>query len=135
MFGWLDPESAVDVVRRFDEGQFVLSHYRGRAGQLAPVQAALYATAVRLGNFAGALSGYLRHATSPVRSGADWSEHSAEDTDLWEIEVIHRTEHSPGIAYRMIMAGSRLAPTFLSCSGSNPKAEIRYETLSFCRIQ
>jgi Sucrase/ferredoxin-like len=51
MFGALDEESAVEVMRRFDAGELMLSHYRGRCGQLAPVQAALHAAAVRLGDF------------------------------------------------------------------------------------
>ena len=50
MFGWLTPESAVEVIRGFDAGQLAASHYRGRCGQPAPVQAALHAAAVRLGD-------------------------------------------------------------------------------------
>src|SRR5689334_1539130 len=49
MFGWLDPESALEVMQRFDRGQVMPSRYRGRAGQPVPVQAALHAAAVRLG--------------------------------------------------------------------------------------
>ena len=52
MFGWLDPESALEVMKRFDLGQLMLSHYRGRSGQSFPEQAALHATAVRLGTSA-----------------------------------------------------------------------------------
>src|SRR5262249_19242917 len=51
MFGRLDPTSALEVMRQFEAGQLVLPHHRGRAGQPAPVQAALHAAAVRLGEF------------------------------------------------------------------------------------
>jgi hypothetical protein len=134
MFGWLDPESAVEVMRRFDAGQLTASHYRGRAGQPFPVQAALHAGAVRLGDFRR--DAIHVSAVNPVQAGLGtrWPGHSAADGDLWEVEIVHRTQHSPGTAYRMIMAGSPLAPTFLSCSDSNPKAETRYAALSFSRI-
>ena len=134
MFGWLDPESAVEVLRRFDAGQFMLSNYRGRAGQPVPVQAALHVAAVRLGEFRRDAIWVSSVRPAPAGSDAGRPEHPAEDPDLWEVEVIHRTEHSPGTAYRVIMAGSPLAPTLLSCADSNPKAEIRYETLSFSRV-
>ena len=131
MFGWVDPESALEVMRRFDVGQVMLSHYRGRSGQSFPVQAALHAAAVRLGDFhRDALRvSYAR------RVPADGADQPADESELWEIEVIHRTEHSPGIAYRVIMAGSKLAPTLLSCSDDTPRAEVRYETHSFSRIE
>jgi hypothetical protein len=132
MFGWLDPESAIDVLRRFDAGQLVLSHHRGRAGQPAPVQAALHAAAVRLGDFRRGALQVWSACPAPAGLSAGWPEHPAED--LWEVEVVHRTEHGPGTAYRVVMAGSRLAPSLLSCSDSNPKAEVRYETLAFSRI-
>jgi hypothetical protein len=121
MFGWLDPGSAVEVLRRFDAGQLMLNHYRGQAGQPVPVQAALQDAAIRLGEFR---RDALR--ASSVRQ--------LDDADRWEIEVIHRTERNPGTAYRMIMAGSQLAPAFHSCADTNAKAEIRYETLSFSRV-
>jgi hypothetical protein len=131
MFGWLDPESALDVTQRFDLGQVMLSHYRGRCGQSFPVQAALHAAAVRLGDFhRDALTvSYAR----PVP--ADGPEHSADDTELWEVEVIHRTERSPGVAYRVVLAGSKVAPTFLSCSDGIARAETHYETHSFTRME
>ena len=135
MFGWLDPQSALEVMQRFNAGQLMLSHYRGRAGHPFPVQAALHAAAVRLGEFR---RGAVRvSSVRPLPTGltASLPEHSADEADLWEVEVIHRTEHSPGTAYRVIMAGSRLASTMLSCSDNNPKAEIRYETLSFTRVE
>jgi len=131
MFGWLDPESALEVMQRFDMGQVMLSRYRGRTGQPVPVQAALHAAAVRLGDFH---RDALR-VSDARRIQADGPEHSADKTELWEVEVIHRTEHSPGIAYRVILAGSTQAPTFLSCSDDTLRAEIRYETHSFSRVE
>jgi hypothetical protein len=122
MFGRLGPESALEVLGRFDAGRLVLSHYRGRSGQPVPVQAALHAAAVRLGDFRRGVLRVTSVRPDPAR------------TDLWEAEVIHRTEDSQETAYRMVLAASRLAPTFLSCSDSGPKAEIRYEPLSFSRI-
>jgi hypothetical protein len=131
MFGWVDQKSALEVMQRFDMGQVMLSHYRGRAGQSFPVQAALHSAAIRLGDFR---RDALR--VSYARSiPADAPEHPADATGLWEIEVIHRTEHSPGVAYRVVMAGSELAPTILSCSDDTPRAEVRYETSSFTRIE
>jgi hypothetical protein len=132
MFGWLDPESALEVIRHFDAGQFMLSHYRGRAGQPFPVQAALYAAAVRLGDFR---RGALRVPSAcrvPVDGG--WAGQRADGADLWEVDVIHQTEHSPGTAYRVVLAESRIAPSFLSCSDASPKPETRFDTLSFSRI-
>ncbi len=135
MFGWLDPESALEVLQRFDAGQLVLSHYRGRSGQPPLAQAALHAAAVRLGDFRRRAVRVSSVRPAPAELGTGWQGHSADEADLWEVEVIHRTEHNPGTAYRMIMAGSRLAPTFLSCADSNPKAETRYETISFVRVE
>ena len=139
MFGWLDPDSALEVMRRFDAGQVMLSHHRGRSGQSFPVQAALHAAATRLGDFRlGALQVYSARripAAGPGGGGPKHSWGSADEPELWEIEVIHRTEHSPGIAYRVTMAGSELGPAFLSCSDNIPKAELRYETQSFSRIE
>jgi len=125
MFGRLDPKSALEVVRRFDAGQLMLSHHRGRAGQPAPVQAALHAAAVRLGD--------VRRGAVQVSSACPVP--AADDADSWEVEISHRVEHGPGAAYRMIVVGSRLAPAFLSCRDNSPKAEIRYEVLSFTRTQ
>ena len=140
MFGWLNQESALEVLTQFDAGQFVLSHYRGRSGQPVHVQAALHAAAIRLGDFRRDAIRVSSARPSPTGLGAGGQGQGqglgrpADETDLWEVEVIHRTEHSPGTAYRMVMARSQLAPAILSCSDSNPKAEVRYETLSFSRV-
>lgn len=134
MFGWLNRSSALDVMEQFTAGQVMLSHHRGRAGQAVHVQAALHCAAVRLGDFRhGALrvAGARRVAAGP---GRGWPGQPAVEADLWEVEVIHRTEHSPGTAYRVIVAGSELAPSLLSCSDDSPKAETRYETISFSRL-
>jgi hypothetical protein len=132
MFGWLDPESALEVVRHFDDGELMLAHYRGRAGQSFPVQAALHAAALRLGDFR---RGALRaSAARPAQADAGWAGRPAGDGDLWEIDVIHQTEYSPGTAYRVVLAESRIAPSLLSCSDTSPKAETQYETLSFVRV-
>jgi hypothetical protein len=135
MFGWLDQESALEVLQRFDAGQLVLSHYRGRTGQPFPVQAALHAAAVRLGDFRRDALRVSSVRPAPASQAAGWPDQSGDEADLWEVEVIHRTERSPGTAYQVILAGSQLAPAVLSCSDSNAKAETRYETLSFSRIQ
>jgi hypothetical protein len=132
MFGWLDPESALEVVRHFDAGRLMLSHYRGRAGQPLPVQAALHSAAVRLGDYRRAALRASSACRLPTDTG--WVGHTADGPDLWEVVVIHQTEHSPGAAYRLVLAESRVAPSFLSCSDAGPKAETRFETLSFSRI-
>ena len=136
MFGWLDPESALEVVQRFDLGQVMLSHYRGRSGQSAPAQAALHAAAVRLGDFRrGALRVSSAHPVPAAGPGSGRPANPADEAELWEIEVIHQTELSPGIAYRVLIAGSKLAPTFLSCSDGTRKSEVRFEAHSFSRIE
>jgi hypothetical protein len=132
MFGWLDPESALEVVRWYDAGHLMPSAYRGRAGQPAPVQAALHAAAVRLGDFRRDAIQAHSACPAPAASGPGRPEDNA---DLWQVEIIHRTEHGPAAAYRVFLAGSRLAPAFLSCLDSSPKAETRYEVLAFPRIR
>lgn len=135
MFGWLDPGSAVEVLQRFDAGQIVLSRYRGRCGQPVPVQAALHAAAVRLRDFR---RGAIR--VSSVRSGeagtgTGWPAPSAVPEDIWEVEVTHHADDGQEPVYRVTMAGSRLAPTLLSCADSTPKSEVRYQTVAFARAR
>jgi hypothetical protein len=124
MFGWLDPESAVEVIRRFDAGQFAASHYRGRCGQPAPVQAALHAAADRLGDF-------RRDAIRASRVSRLQADGGAE---RWEVEIVHQAAGGRETAYRIVMAGSALAPTFLSCRDDIPKSEIHYEARSFSPV-
>jgi hypothetical protein len=117
MFGQLDPESAREVLRRFDVGQILLPHYRGRCGQPLPVQAALHAAAARLGD---CRRGAIR--ASSVRSAGD----------LWEVEVRHRADDwSPERVYHVTVGGTPLAPALLSCADPGPKPDVRYEALSF----
>jgi hypothetical protein len=117
MFGQLDPESAREVLRQFDAGRIVLPNYRGRCGQPFPVQAALHAAAIRLGD---CRRGTIR--ASSVRSAGD----------LWEVEVSHRADdRGPECVYRVIIGRTRLAPALLSCADAEPKPDIRYEAISF----
>jgi len=134
MFGWLDPESALEVLRQFDAGHLAPSHYRGRSGQPFPAQAALHAAAVRLEDFRRGAVQVFSVRPAPAEPGTGWPGHPADGADLWEVEIIHRTEPSLGTVYRMIMAGSPVAPTILSCADSKPKVEVRYEALSFSRV-
>jgi len=136
MFGWLDPRSAVEVVRQFDAGQLVLSHYRGRAGTPEPVQAALHAAAVRLGDFRRDAVQVSSASPVPAPSAAGWPAHlAAAEVDMWQVEITHEPEHGPAVDYRMMLIGDQLAPAFLSCHDNSPKAEIRYTALSFSRRQ
>jgi hypothetical protein len=117
MFGQLDPESAQEVLRQFDAGQIMLSHYRGRCGQPFPVQAALHAAAMRLGD---CRRGAIR--ASSVRSVGD----------RWEVEVSHRPGvHGPERAYRLTIGTARLDPAPLSCADAEPKPVTAYQAISF----
>jgi hypothetical protein len=133
MFGWLDPGSALTVVRGFDAGQLMLSHYRGRPGQAVPVQAALHAAAVRLGEDRRDAIGLSWARPLPAATPAPGADLREGPADAWEAEVIHRPGGGPPAAYRVIVAGSRLAPSLLSCADDSPKAETRYEAISFRR--
>ena len=136
MFGQLDPESAVEVLRQFDAGRIVPAHYRGQCAQPVSVQAALHAAAVRLGDFRrGAIDvASLRPGLAGAGTGWPGSERAA--ADRWEVEVVHRDDDgaSPA-AYRVTLAGTRLAPALLSCGDTEPKAEVRYEAIGFARIR
>ena len=136
MFGWLDPESAPKILQRFDAGQLVLSHYRGRCGQPIAVQAALHIAAARLGD---SRRGAVRVSSlHPLLTGAGTGpgqEDSADAGGRWDVEVTHRSDSSQETAYRMTITQCRLAPTYLSCSDDKPKAEIRYEATAFARIR
>jgi hypothetical protein len=117
MFGQLDPESAQEVLRQFDADQIMLSRYRGRCGQPFPVQAALHAAAMRLGD---GRRGAIR--VSSVRSAGD----------VWDVEVSHRPDdRSPKRAYQVTIARTPLEPAVLSCGDDTPKPEIGYQAISF----
>jgi hypothetical protein len=125
MFGWLDQRTAVAAVERFDAGQFLLSHYRGRSGQPLPAQAALHAAAVRLGDS-------RRHAFRLVETrqaaGA-----KPDDAERWEVLVSHRAERGTEVIYLVTVARGTPSPAVLSCSDESPKAEARYAAISVTR--
>jgi len=125
MFGWLDQRSAVMAVERFDVGQLLLSHYRGRSGQPPQVQAALHAAAVRIGDA-------RRHAfrlagARPVADAAPG------DAERWEVLVGHRAEQGREVTYRVTVARDASSPALLSCADELPKAETRYAAIAFSR--
>jgi len=134
MFGALDQESAVEVMRWFDAGDLMLSHYRGRCGQLAPVQAALHAAAVRLGDFRRGAVQVARFRSLAARDGGGRSLECAGDAERWEVEVVHHAGPGWEMAYRVEVAASRRAPAFLSCADGAPKAEVNYVVLTFSRL-
>jgi hypothetical protein len=131
MFGWLDQDSALEVTRRFDAGQLMPSHYRGRCGQPEPVQAALHAAGVRLGDYRR--GAFQASQVRPLAADGRPSP-AAEHAERWEVEIIHRTRRHPERVYRVVVAGTQVAPAFLSCADSAPKAEVRYAALSFSRL-
>ena len=134
MFGWLNPGSALAVMEQFNAGRVMLAHHRGRAGQPVPVQAALHAAAVRLGDFQHGALGAVGVRRLPAGPDGGGPERSADDADRWEVEVIRRAEHSQRTAYRVVVEGSPLAPSLLSCADGSPKTETRYEMISFSRL-
>jgi hypothetical protein len=125
MFGRLDQRTAVAAVERFDAGQFLLSHYRGRSGQPLPAQAALHAAAVRLGDS-------RRHAFRlvTVKQGPDAT---PDDAERWEVLVSHHAERGAEVTYRVTVARGTASPALLSCSDESPKAEARYAAVSVTR--
>jgi hypothetical protein len=125
MFGWLDPRSAASALERFDDGQLLLSHYRGRSGQPRPVQAALHAAAVRLGD-----SRRQAFTVGPVqRVGAGRS----DDAEQWEVLVRHLAEPGREVTYRVTVARAVPPPALLSCADELPKTEAHYSAISFSR--
>lgn len=136
MYGWLDQDTSLDVLRQFDAGQVATAHYRGRAGQPAPVQAALHAAAVRLGDFRRDALRVSAARPAPGQPDGDGGSDAAGSTGgLWEVEVIHRTGPETAVAYRVVVAASQVEPRLLSCSDSSPKAETLFETLSFSPVE
>ncbi len=108
MFGWLDPESALEVMRRFDAGQIVLSHYRGRCGQSCPGAG----RAARRGGPARRLparrAAGIFPAPAPDPEPGRRARASRRTTgELWEVEVIHRPQSSPEAAYRLVDGAAR----------------------------
>ena len=128
MFGWLDPPTAVAAVERFDAGQLLLSHYRGRSGQPVPVQAALHAAAVRLGDS-------RRHAFRLAGVKQVTGAKSDGDAELWEVLVSHLAERGTDVTYRVTVARGTPSPALLSCLDESPKAEARYAAISVTRAR
>jgi hypothetical protein len=125
MFGWLDRRSAAAVVERFDAGHLLLSHYRGRSGQPMPVQAALHAAAIRLGDS-------RRQAFRLIEAVPIGAARPA-DAERWTVLVGHRAERGREVTYRVAVARATSAPGLLSCADELPKAESRYVAISFSR--
>ena len=125
MFGWLDPPTAVAAVERFDAGQLLLSHYRGRSGQPVPAQAALHAAAVRLGD---SRRHAFRLAGVEQVPGA-----KSDDAELWEVLVSHLAERGTEVTYLVTVARGTPSPALMSCLDESPKAEARYAAISVTR--
>jgi hypothetical protein len=148
MFGQLDPESAVEVLRQFDAGRIVPAHYRGQCAQPLAAQAALHTAAVRLGDFRRGAVDVVSLRPGLAGAGTGWPEAAAgwpaaapaatgrTAADLWEAEVVHRAgDGGPESGYQVTVAGTRLAPALLSCGDTEPKAEVRYEAIAFTRVR
>jgi hypothetical protein len=146
MFGQLDPASAVEVLRQFDAGRIVPSHYRGQCSQPVAAQAALHAAAVRLGDFRRGAIEVTALRPGLAGAGTGWPEAAGSGAgepaggraaaDLREVEVIHWPgEDGPEAAYLLTMSGTQLAPALLSCGDTEPKAEVRYEAVGFTRVR
>jgi hypothetical protein len=125
MFGWLDPPTAVAAVERFDAGQLLLSHYRGRSGQPVPVQAALHAAAERLGDC-------RRHAFQ-LAGVRQVPSAKPDDAELWEVLLSHLAERGTEMTYLVTVARGTPSPALLSCRDESPKAEARYAAISVAR--
>ena len=125
MFGRLDQPTAVAAVERFDAGQFLLSHYRGRSGQPLPAQAALHAAAVRLGD--------LRRHAFRLEEIQQVPRAKSDDAERWEVLVSHLAERGTEVTYRVTVARGTPSPALLSCSDESPKAEARYAAVSVTR--
>jgi hypothetical protein len=133
MFGWLDPGTAVTAVERFDAGQLLLPHYRGRAGQPFPAQAALHAARARLGD--ARRGAFTVSAASRVPAVGQAGSPQAL-TERWEVLVSHRP--GPGAtarAYQVTVAGATSSPALLSCGDDRPQAEVRYTAIAFSRVR
>jgi hypothetical protein len=125
MFGHLDPDLAVEALTRFEAGEIMLSHHRGRCGQRPMVQAALHAAALRLGD---SRQGALRSTDKRKLPGDPAA-------DLWEVDVAHRDLPGAEAVYRVTVAGTRPDPAYLSCADQAPKSELRYEAIAFTRLR
>jgi hypothetical protein len=125
MFGRLDPGLAVEALARFEAGEIMLSHHRGRCGQRPMVQAALHAAALRLSD----------SRQGALRSTGKRQLPEAPAADLWEVDVAHRDLPGAEAIYRVTVAGTKPVPALLSCADQAPKSELRYEAIAFARLR
>jgi hypothetical protein len=136
MFGRLDADSAIEVLRRFDDGEIALPHHRGRCGDPAMVQAALHAAAVRLGE---RRPGTMRSARwqniAGNRDGDYPGKEAAERADIWEVDVVHADQPGGEVVYRVTVAGTMSEPALSSCADREAKSELRYEAVGFSRLR
>lgn len=105
LFGRLDPDGAVEVVRRFDTGRVALAHWRGRYGRSPVEQAALWHAADVLGDD--------RLGAVGVVGVEEWP------GERWTVEV----EHSDGAAGGRLLlhlAASTTRPQLLTCGALAP---------------
>jgi hypothetical protein len=144
MFGWLDPRTAVTAVERFDAGQFLLPHYRGRSGLPFPLQAALHTARVRLGDcrrhaLTVTAASRVTAAAAPAGTGAGHGDAPGGQpgpADQWQVLVSHRAEPGrPSATYRVTVAGTAPSSALLSCGDDRPRAEVRYTAVAFCRVR
>ena len=119
MFGQLGPESAVAALRRFEHGEILLDHHRGRCGHPPVVQAALHAAAVRLDD---------------ARAGAVRAQHWMPAAGGWEVEVAHQPVRGQLVAYQIRLSGTELAPAAMSCADRVLKPSVGYQVTEFSRL-
>jgi hypothetical protein len=120
MFGQLGPDSAVAVLRRFEQGEILLRHHRGRCGQRPEVQAALHTAAVRLGD--ARVAAVLARSWRPAGDG-------------WEVDVTHWPAHGQPATYQVRITGTELPPAALSCADQVLKPAVRYDETGFRRVR
>jgi hypothetical protein len=97
-----------------------------------PVQAALHAAAVRLGDsrrHAFEVTLARRVPPGPCAPAGD----QPAEADRWEVLVRHQAQPGHAVTYRVTVAGAVPSPALLSCSDDAPRAEVRYTTVSLSR--
>jgi hypothetical protein len=114
VFGNLDAESAVDVVRRLDAGHLALDLYRGRVGRPPVEQAAVHLAAVALDD----------DRVDAVRVSGPLD----RDGDDWVVTVEHERQR-----YGLRLAESWAEPEQLSCGAAQTKPARRFSLLSLER--
>jgi hypothetical protein len=124
LFARLDPDLAIEALTKFEAGEIMLSHHRGRCGQHPTVQAALHAAALRLGD----------SRPDALRSTATRHLPDATPADLWEVEIAHRDLPNAEAIYRVTVSGTKPTPAFLSCTDPTPKSDPHYQAIAFTRL-